>query len=99
MTDVPIDGQMLSGFTPHPPRDSSTEIILCKIYVRNMVWGVIMVTTSTIRGNGTKSFTNVNTDPQITHDIEVGHEAVSEGNVVSLVFIFLGRYIGQIYFA
>ena len=46
-----------------------------------------------------KYFTNVNAAPHITHNQEFGNEAVLEGNVVCLVFIFLGEYISQIYFA
>ena len=58
-----------------------------------MVWGRIVVTTVTILWNNTKIITNVNTAPHITHDLEVGHEAVLEGNVASLVFILLGHSI------
>ena len=58
-----------------------------------------MVTPVPIRGNERNIFTNVNTTPHITHDFEVVDEAVSEGNVVCLVFIFLGEYIRLVYFA
>ena len=58
-----------------------------------------MVTSVSIRGNDTNIFTSVNTAPHITHDCEVVHEAVSKVNVVCLVFIFLGDYIGNIYFS
>ena len=51
-----------------------------------------------IRGNDCNIFTNMNSAPHLTHDCEFGHEAVSEVNVVCLVFVFLGEYIGQIYF-
>ena len=64
-----------------------------------MDWGRIVVTTVTINGNDTNIFTSLNTATHITHDLEVGHEAVSKGNVAILVFIFLGVYMGQIYFA
>ena len=55
-----------------------------------------MATFIPIRGYDTNMFTNFNTAPHITHDHEVGHEAVLEGNIVCLVFIFLGDYIGHI---
>ena len=58
-----------------------------------------MVTSHPIRGNVRNIFTNVNTSPHLTHDNEVGHEAVLESNEVCLLFIFLGEYIRQIYFA
>ena len=58
-----------------------------------MFWGIIVVTSVPILGNDTNIFTNVNTAPYITHDREVGYEAVLEGNVVCLIFIFLGDYI------
>ena len=90
----PVDGQTSGGFTT-PHLESTTEIIVRIIYVRNMVWGRILVTTVTIRGNDTNIFTNVNTAPHFTHDLKVGHEAVSEGNVASLVFIFFGEYTGK----
>ena len=47
------------------------------------------------RGNDSNIFTNVNTAPYLNHDRKFGHEAVLEGNVVCLVFIFLGDYIGK----
>ena len=56
-----------------------------------------MVTSVPIRGNNRNIFTNVNTAPHLTHDREVGHEAVSEGNTVCIVFILLGEYIGKKY--
>ena len=55
-----------------------------------------MVTSVPIRGNDRNIFTNVNTVLHLIHDHEVGNEAVSEVNVVCLVFIFLDEYIGQI---
>ena len=58
-----------------------------------------MVTTVATCGNDTNIFTNINTTPHITHDIKVVQEAVSEGNVVSLVLIFFGEYIGTFYLA
>ena len=74
-------------------------IIVRNIYVRNMFWGRIVVTSVPIRGNDRNMFTNVNTAPHLTHDREVGHEAISDGNIVCLLFIFLGEYTGKIYFA
>ena len=41
----------------------------------------------------------MNAARHLTHDSEFGHEAVSEDNVVCLVFILLGEYTGQMYFA
>ena len=58
-----------------------------------MFWVRIVVTSVPIRGNDRNISTNVNTSPHPTHDHEVGHEEVSEGNIVCLVFIFLGEYI------
>ena len=85
-------------------RNYCIEIILRTIYRdhctyslrQKYFWGSIVVTSVSIRGNDTNIFTSVNTAPHITHDCEVVHEAVLEGNVVCLVFIFLGEYIGQI---
>ena len=57
------------------------------------------MTSVPIHGNDRNIFTNVNTAPHLTHDCEVVHEAVSKVNVVCLVFIFLGDYIGNIYFS
>ena len=52
-----------------------------------------MVTSVPIRGNDRNISRNVNTAPHPNHDHKFGHEAVSEGTVVCLVFIFLGGYI------
>ena len=57
-----------------------------------------MVTAVTIRRNDTNIFTDVNKELHITHNFEVGHEEVLEVNVVKLLFIFLGEYIGHIDF-
>ena len=56
------------------------------------------MTSVPIRGNDLNILTNVNTAQHLTHDCEFGHEAVSEGNVVCLIFILLGEYIILIYF-
>ena len=64
-----------------------------------MFWGRIGVTSVPILENDRNIFTNLNTAPHLTHDREVGHEAVSEGNGVCLVFIFIGEYIEKKYFA
>ena len=39
-----------------------------------------MVTSVLIRGNDRNIFTNVYTAPHLTHECEVGHEELSEGN-------------------
>ena len=64
-----------------------------------MFWERILVTSVPIRGNDWNIFTNVNAAPHLTHDCEFGHEVALEDNVVCLVFIFLGDYIGQIHSA